>query len=92
MIAATNFDALAQHLAEVIDDVLTVERDRRRRLAIVTKQIRHALSLGFKAGRGNFSESSRREGHKAPTFRSRAGDCNPVALSRRADRVQDVGQ
>jgi hypothetical protein len=46
------FDAIAERLAEVIDDVIsTTPRTRSRRVALIRHQVRRALGLGYKAAR-----------------------------------------
>jgi hypothetical protein len=46
-----SFDVISQNMAEAIDDVLTVTRDRQRRIELIRHQVRRALSLGYKAAR-----------------------------------------
>jgi hypothetical protein len=46
------FDAIAERLAEVIDDaVSTVPRHRRRRLELIRRQVRHAMNIAYRAAR-----------------------------------------
>lgn len=51
MTAGADFDSIARNLAEIVDDVLTVERDRPRRLALIRQQIRRAMALAYRAAR-----------------------------------------
>lgn len=51
-----DFDITAQNLAEGIDAILTTERSRDRRVALIRQQVKRALSLGFRAGKGQFSK------------------------------------
>jgi hypothetical protein len=46
-----SFDTIALHLAEAIDTILMTERESERRLELIRKQVRRALSLGYRAGR-----------------------------------------
>jgi hypothetical protein len=43
------FDMIARNIAEAIDGILTTERERR--LELIRRQVRHALSLGYRARR-----------------------------------------
>jgi hypothetical protein len=45
-----SFDDLAQSIAETVDAILYAHRDRSRRIALIRHQVRHALSIGFRAG------------------------------------------
>ena len=44
-----SFDEVAQNLAEVIDAVLTTERERTRRLALIQRQVRRAMTVAYRA-------------------------------------------
>jgi hypothetical protein len=47
-----SFDAIAERLAEVIDDAIsTVPRERERRIELIRHQVRRALGLGYRAAR-----------------------------------------
>jgi hypothetical protein len=61
----SSFDATAQHLAEIIDDVLSsVERPRERRIELIRQQVRRALNLGYKTGRVRIAGVVEREGDR----------------------------
>jgi hypothetical protein len=52
MTGRETFDAIAERLAELIDDaVSTTPRTRERRIALIRHTIRRALFLGFKTAR-----------------------------------------
>ena len=50
--SSQNFDDVARNLAEAIDDVLTTERERPRRLALIQRQVRRAMAIAYRAARG----------------------------------------
>ena len=45
------FDEIARNLAQTIDTILLEERSRERRIALIQRQIRHALGLGYRAAK-----------------------------------------
>jgi hypothetical protein len=55
-----SFAVTAQNLAEGIDAILTTERSRERRLALVAHAVRRAMATGFKAGLARASTSDNR--------------------------------
>jgi hypothetical protein len=57
MRSARDFDSLAVRLAENLDDLITsAPRPRARRVEMIRRQIRHGLSLAFRAGVARGSE------------------------------------
>jgi hypothetical protein len=47
------FDHIAERLAEVIDDVLTVPRPRARRLELIAHHVKRGIIHGYRAGKAN---------------------------------------
>jgi hypothetical protein len=64
MKAGQSFDEVARNLAEVIDAILTTPRERQRRIELIRHQIRHALSIGYKTGRGISKEAANDPGDR----------------------------
>lgn len=61
--AGKSFDDIAQNIAEVIDDAVSmVPRDRRRRVELIRHQVRHALSVGYRAARRTVDLPAERDG------------------------------
>jgi len=57
------FDAIAERLAEVIDDaVSTVPRERQRRIELIRHQVRRALAIGYKAAFRTVALQAERDG------------------------------
>lgn len=46
-----NRDALARNLAEVVDELYRVTRDKPRRLELIAQQIRRAWNMGYRCGK-----------------------------------------
>lgn len=53
-----SFDDIAGRLAECIDEIMQVERSRDRRIALIHRQVRHAMSVAYRAGRGRSPEEA----------------------------------
>ena len=45
-----DFDTTSKNIAEGIDEIMQAQRSRARRLALIQRQVRHAMNVAFKAG------------------------------------------
>ena len=46
-----SFDDIAKNASEVIDDLLRCERDQARRLELIARSVRRAMSIAYKAAK-----------------------------------------
>jgi hypothetical protein len=51
MTGRESFDTVAERLAEVVDDILTVPRPRARRLELIAHHIRRGIVHGYRAAK-----------------------------------------
>jgi broad specificity phosphatase PhoE len=51
-----SFNDIARNIAEVVDDLMNAERDRARRIELITHSVRRAMSHAYRAGKGQFSK------------------------------------
>jgi hypothetical protein len=59
----SNFDRVAENISEVVEAILSAERDRDRRLELIRHHIRRAIIHGWKTARGNNNKTQGGQQH-----------------------------